>query len=336
MNREHVFIIAEAGVNHNGSIDTAKMLIDVAALAKVDAVKFQSFKAEKIVTRAAEKTRYQKENLNTNESDQYSMLKKLELSVEQHLELIAYCKQKNVLFLSTPFDIESAKLLNSLNMNIFKVASGEITNLPLLRYIGSLGKEVILSTGMSTMAEIGQALDVLVDSGCPKENISVLHCNTEYPTPFEHVNLKAMESISNKFSCKVGYSDHTTGIEVPIAATALGAEVIEKHFTLDRNMDGPDHKASLIPEELVSMVQAIRNIEVSIGTGKKEPSQSEIHNLVSVRKSIVAKRKILEGEVFTDENLTTKRPASGLSPMEWDKVIGAKSTQDYEVDEIIK
>lgn len=328
-----VFIIAEAGVNHNGSIELAKRLIDVAVEAGVDAVKFQTFKASELVLKNAQKASYQKEHTSECES-QYKMLKKLELSEEDHLELIEYCNQKGIMFLSTAFDLKSINLLNQLDMKFFKVPSGEITNIPYLKAIGKLGKKVILSTGMSNLEEIEQAVNVLKESG--SDRISVLHCNTEYPTPMEDVNLKAMLTIRDKFQTPVGYSDHTLGIEVPIAAVAMGATIIEKHFTLDHQMEGPDHKASLEPQELKQMVKAIRNIEKAMGDGIKKVSKSEIKNTDVVRKSIVASMFIKKGDVFSEQNLTTKRPGIGLSPLKWNEVIGTKATRDYEKDELIK
>ncbi len=335
MANQHVFIIAEAGVNHNGSIELARKLIDVAVAAKVDAIKFQTFKAENIATKEAKKTEYQNLNFESTESDQLGMLKKLELSDKDHLELIEYCNQKGILFLSTPFDLESADFLRNLGISIFKIASGEITNLPLLEKIGSFRQKVIMSSGMSTINEIQQAIKILTDAGTDLANITILHCNTEYPTPFEDVNLKAMKSIEQECKCPIGYSDHTLGIEVPIAATALGATVIEKHFTLDRSMEGPDHSSSLEPSELISMVCAIRNISKSIGTGEKTPTKSEIKNLALVRKSLVAKRFIEKGTLFSEENLTVKRPGTGISPMRYHELIGTPASKNFEADELI-
>jgi N,N'-diacetyllegionaminate synthase len=329
-----VFIIAEAGVNHNGSIDLAKKLIDVASSAGADAVKFQTFKAENLVTKYANKTNYQK-NLTYQNESQFDMLKKLELSKEMHLELINYSKTKDIKFLSSPFDHESIDLLNKLDLEIFKIPSGEITNLPYLRHIGKLNKKIILSTGMSNMHEIRSALDILINSGTKKNNIIILHANTEYPTPMEDVNLKAMLTIGKELDIKFGYSDHTLGIEVDIAAVAMGACCIEKHFTLDCNMEGPDHKASLEPDQLREMVRAIRNIEIALGDGIKKPSQSEIPNIEIVRKSIVAKTTIKKGDVLNESNLAIKRPGGGLSSMHWDKVINTKAKRDYQEDELI-
>jgi len=331
---DKVFIIAEAGVNHNGSIALARKLIDVASEAGADAVKFQTFKAEKVVSKNAPKAAYQKKTTDPTES-QFEMIKKLELDVNAHKELMTYCKQKHIMFLSTPFDHASIELLNNLGLEIFKIPSGEITNLPYLRHIGSLKKRVIMSTGMADIGEIEDALDVLITAGTPKENITILHANTMYPTPMEDVNLRAMQTIACTFGCDVGYSDHTLGIEVPIAAVAMGAKVIEKHFTLDKTMEGPDHKASLEPDELKAMVQAIRNIEKALGTGIKKPSPSERPNIEVARKSIVAARPIKKGELFTEENLTIKRPGNGISPMRWDEIIGTEAQKDYKVDELI-
>ena len=330
-----VFIIAEAGVNHNGSIELAKKLIDVAVDAGVDAVKFQTFKAEKLVSKNAQKAQYQKENIGDSDNSQFNMLKKLELDADTHNELIGYCNTKNIMFLSTPFDHDSIDMLNDLKLPIFKIPSGEITNLPYLRHIASLKKEVILSTGMADMGEIEDALDVLVEAGTKKENITVLHANTMYPTPMEDVNLKAMQTIGNTFDVAFGYSDHTLGIEVDIAAIAMGASCIEKHFTLDKTMKGPDHKASLEPQELKAMVEAIRNIEVALGSSVKKPSKSEKPNMEVVRKSIVANSTIKKGEIFTEDNLTIKRPGTGISPMRWDEIVGTVSQKNYEDDELI-
>ncbi len=332
MNR--TFIIAEAGVNHNGSLDLAKKLVDVAVEAGADAVKFQTFKADKLVSKSAQKADYQKRTTQSGES-QYAMIKRLELDEEAHQALISYCASKNILFLSTPFDHDSIELLHGLGMPIFKIPSGEITNLPYLRHIGGLGKEVILSTGMSSLGEIEDALKVLVHAGVPKEKITVLHATTEYPCPMEDVNLLAMRTIGAAFGVRVGYSDHTQGIEVPIAAVALGASVIEKHFTLDRNMDGPDHKASLEPSELIAMVRAIRQVTCAMGDGIKHPSQSEIKNIAVARKSIVASCTIKAGELFSPQNISVKRPGNGMSPMRWDEVIGTAALKDYQADDLI-
>ncbi len=329
-----VFIIAEAGVNHNGSLDLAKKMVEAAADAGADAVKFQTFKAEKLVAKMAQKASYQLKTTDASESQQ-EMLKKLEIDKEAHLELLQESRNRGIMFLSTPFDHESIELLDELGLKIFKIPSGEITNLPYLHHIGSLRKQVILSTGMADLGEIEDALDVLTSAGTPLDKITVLHANTMYPTPMEDVNLKAMRTIGFAFGCKVGYSDHTLGIEVPIAAAAIGATVIEKHFTLDRTMKGPDHKASLEPHELAMMVKSIRNIEKALGTGIKKPSPSEMPNMKVARKSIVASRDIKAGEILTEDNLTVKRPGNGISPMEWEKVIGTKARRDYKKDDLI-
>jgi N,N'-diacetyllegionaminate synthase len=330
----HTTIIAEAGVNHNGNIETAKKLIDAAADAKADYVKFQTFKAEKLVTKSAAKAKYQQKNAG-NDEGQLNMLKKLELSEQDHVELIDYCHSKNIKFLSTAFDADSVSLLKKLGINIGKIPSGEITNLPYLRLVAQSFSELIASTGMATMEEIAAAINVITKAGFDKKNITVLHCNTEYPTPMKDVNLFAMHDIKKQFEVKIGYSDHTLGIEVPIAAVALGAAVIEKHFTLDRKMKGPDHAASLEPTELKAMVDAIRNIEAALGDGIKKPSSSEIKNKAVARKSIVAANKINKGDTLTEENLTVKRPGNGISPMQWDDVIGKKASRDFEEDELI-
>ena len=329
-----VFIIAEAGVNHNGSIDLARRLIDEASNSGADAVKFQTFKAENLVTKNSKKAEYQKKTTDKNES-QFDMIKKLELDIDAHKELISYCQSKKIIFLSSPFDQDSVELLNDLGLGIFKIPSGEITNLPYLRSIGRLNKNVILSTGMSDMGEIEDALDILVDMGTKKENIIVLHANTMYPTPMEDVNLKAMATIGAAFDISYGYSDHTVGIEIDIAAVAMGASCIEKHFTLDKSMEGPDHKASLEPNEFKAMVKAIRNIEVALGSGIKKPSKSELPNMKAARKSIVAKTKIKQGDILSDNNLTIKRPGNGISPMRLDEIVGTKSAKDYIEEELI-
>jgi len=329
------FIIAEAGVNHNGSLELAKRLVDVAVEAGADAIKFQTFKAEEVISKSAKKADYQIKTTGSKES-QLELVKKLELTYNDFETLYYYCKEKGIIFMSTPFDIESARFLKDLGLEIFKIPSGEITNYLLLHEIGSYGKEVILSTGMADLGEIEDALDVLIEAGTPREKIIVLHCNTEYPTPYEDVNLRAMLTIKDAFKVKVGYSDHTLDIEIPIAAVALGAKVIEKHFTLDKHLPGPDHKASLEPEKLKKMVKAIRNVEKALGTGIKKPSQSELKNLPIVRKSIVARKKIRSGEIFSEENLAVKRPGTGISPMRWKEVIGRRASRDFEKDEIIE
>lgn len=331
---KHVFIIAEAGVNHNGSLDLAKKLIDVAVLAGADAVKFQTFKAVNLVSSSAPKADYQKKTTGGNES-QLEMIKKLELDVTAHKELMAYCLEKSILFLSTPFDHDSIELLDELGLEVFKIPSGEITNLPYLRHIGRLDKKIVLSTGMSNLGEIEAAINVLTEAGSKRNNITLLHANTEYPTPMSDVNLNAMKTIGRAFSLAYGYSDHTNGIEVPIAAVAMGATVIEKHFTLDKTMEGPDHIASLGPEELVEMVRAVRNIEQALGSSVKQPSPSETKNIVVARKSLVARSNIKQGELFTEQNMTVKRPGSGISPMRWDEVIGTPAQKDYKEDELI-
>jgi len=334
---KRVTVIAEAGVNHNGDINLAKQLIDVAAEAGVDFVKFQTFSADKLVSKNAKKAEYQKENTKDGDESQYQMLKNLELSFSNHYELIEYCKSKAVNFFSTAFDLESLKFLADLGITMVKIPSGEITNLPYLKLASELFDEIIISTGMSTIDDIKGALNVFVANGIPLSKITILHCNTEYPTPMADVNLKAMLHIENIFNTKIGYSDHTLGIEVPIAAVALGAVVIEKHFTLDRNLPGPDHLASLEPKELKDMVSAIRNIELAIdGSGIKEPSQSERKNMKIARKSIVAKKEISKGEFFSEFNLDVKRPGEGISPMLWDEVIGKIATKNYSKDDLIE
>jgi N,N'-diacetyllegionaminate synthase len=331
----HTTIIAEAGVNHNGNLDLAKQLVDIAAEAGADLVKFQTFKANRVVTQNALKAEYQ---LNTASKDQsqFEMLNQLELTEAMHVSLIAYCKKKKIGFFSTAFDIQSLNYLNKLGLDRFKIPSGEITNLPYLRHIGSFGKPLILSTGMSTLHEIENALKVLEETSVLRKNITVLHCNTEYPTPMEDVNLKAMCTIREALGVQVGYSDHTLGTEVAIAAVTLGATVIEKHFTLDRNLKGPDHKASLEPTELKNMVSSIRNIEKALGSNIKQPSQSELKNKYIVRKSLVAIQPIRAGEFFTKENIAPKRPGTGVSPMLWDRVIGQVANRSYMIDELIE
>ncbi len=331
---DRVLIIAEAGVNHNGSIQLAKKLIDKAVFSGADAVKFQTFKAKNVLSKNAPKADYQKQTTNLRES-QFDMIKRLELDERAHQELIAYCKKANIMFLSTPFDLDSVDLLNELGLQIFKIPSGEITNLPYLRRIGSLCKEVILSTGMSDLEEIGEAIKILTNAGTLKENITVLHANTMYPTPMEDVNLRAILTIQNKFDVAVGYSDHTLGIEVDIAAVAMGATVIEKHFTIDKTMDGPDHKSSIDPEELKAMVSSIRNIEKALGSSIKKPSKSEKPNISMARKSIVARKSIKKGELFTEKNITIKRPGIGISPMKWDTILGKVAERDYQIDDLL-
>lgn len=329
-------IIAEAGVNHNGSLELAKQLVASAAAAGADLVKFQSFLTSKIITRHAPKAQYQKDTTGTEES-QYEMIRKLELSRADHTALIEECRRHGIGFFSTAFDPESFDMLSELGcLNLIKIPSGELTNLPLLRYMTRLGKPVLLSTGMANLGEIEAAIEVIEAEGTPRNLITILHCTTEYPTPMEDVNLRAMVSMKQAFGVQVGYSDHTPGIEVPIAAVALGATVIEKHFTLDRNLPGPDHKASLEPHELRAMVDGIRNIERALGDGIKRPSSSELKNKPIARKSVVASRDIKVGELFSTENLGTKRPGTGISPMRWDEVIGRHAPRDFATDELIE
>ena len=328
-------VIAEAGVNHNGDIETALKMVDAAADAGADFVKFQTFKVENVISRFAPKAPYQKATTSESES-QLEMVRRYQLDADAHKRLMDRCRCKKISFLSSPFDLGSIDLLNDLGLEIFKIPSGEITNLPYLQKLGALRKKLILSTGMADLGEISDALEVLIYAGTDKQNITVLHCNTEYPTPFEDVNLSAMLTIRDRFDVKVGYSDHTPGIEVPIAAVALGACVIEKHFTLDRNMPGPDHQASIEPGELEAMIRAIRNIEKALGNCEKKPSGSELKNISIARKSIVAAKPIEKGELFTEQNITTKRPATGVSPMRWDEVIGQTATRAFGEDEVIE
>jgi N,N'-diacetyllegionaminate synthase len=326
---DKVIIIAEAGVNHNGDIQVAKKLIDVAVNAGVDYVKFQTFKADSLVSKSAKKAEYQNKNINDGDDSQYAMLKNLELSHENHLELMSYCSERNVQFFSTAFDVEGVNYLNDLGLSFFKIPSGEITNYPYLKAVAQCGKPVIMSTGMCSEFEIKQAIDVLVKFGLKKEAISILHCNTEYPTPMKDVNLKAMLAIQKTFGVPIGYSDHTLGIEVPIAAVALGATIIEKHFTLDRTLPGPDHLASLEPAELKDMVNAIRNIELAMsGDGEKKPSESETKNIAIARKSIHINKNLSKGHTITDEDIISLRPGDGISPMEWETIIGKKLNAD--------
>lgn len=326
-------IIAEAGVNHNGSIELAKQMIEEAARAGADYIKFQTFKPEKLVSKYAQKADYQKKTTGSQES-QLQMLEKLALSYDDFVELKKYCEQIGIGFLSTPFDEDSIRFLDRLDMDFWKIPSGEITNYPYLVQIAQTGRDIVLSTGMCEMDEIADAMKVLEENGAG--NISLLHCNTEYPTPYEDVNLLAMNQMREVFNKQVGYSDHTVGIEVPIAAVALGAEIIEKHFTLDKNMEGPDHKASLEPLELSQMICSIRHIEKSLGNGNKKRTASEQHNVVAVRKSIVAKCEIHKGELFTEKNLTVKRPSNGISPMKWNEIIGTRAKRDFLEDELIE
>jgi N,N'-diacetyllegionaminate synthase len=333
---DKTIIIAEAGVNHNGDFELAKKLIDAAAEAKADYVKFQTFIAENVISKNAEKADYQIENTGNKIETQLEMVKKLELTPKMHDDLIEHCNQYDIKFLSTAFDLDSIDLLSKYKLGLFKIPSGEITNLPYLEKIAKGNYPFfVMSTGMATMDEVGEALDVLIKNGVNKSKITILHCNTEYPTPMEDVNLIAMNSIKERFGVNIGYSDHTLGIEIPIAAVALGATVIEKHFTLDRKMSGPDHRASLEPDELKQMVASIRNIEVALGDGIKIPSKSESKNIVIARKSIVASKDIKKGDTFNTDNLTVKRPGSGISPMKWYEVLGTVSERDYEADDII-
>lgn len=329
-----VLIIAEAGVNHNGDINLAKKLIDAAVDAKVDIVKFQTFIAENVISKHAQKAEYQKESTGDNES-QLDMVKKLQLSFNDFVELKKYCEQKGIVFLSTAFDLDSVDFLKSLNMGLWKIPSGEITNLPYLKKIGTYNEKVIFSTGMSTLGDIENAIDVLIKAGTQKNNITVLHCNTEYPTPMKDVNLKAMLTIKNAFHVNVGYSDHTLGIEIPIAAVALGATVIEKHFTLDKNMEGPDHRASLEPDELKQMVASIRNIELALGTGTKLPSESEQKNTEIARKSLHLAHDLKSGHILSENDLTVKRPGNGINPMLINEIIGCKLKTDVVKDSIL-
>ena len=329
----HIFIIAEAGDNHNGNLELAFQLVDKAAQAGADCVKFQTFVTEEVISKRAEKAEYQKESTGADES-QYEMVKKLELTFDNFRQLQQYAKEKGLMFLSTPFDIPSVDFLNSIDIPCFKIPSGEITNLPYLIRIAQTGRDIILSTGMAEIEEIEAAVKALRENGAGE--ISLLHCNTEYPTPMEDVNLRAMLTLKEKFSVRVGYSDHTKGIEVPIAAAAMGAEIIEKHFTLDHNMEGPDHKASLEPDELKAMVEGIRKNKKALGNGIKTASRSEKKNMDIARKSIVARRKIAKGETLTEDNLAVKRPGNGISPMKWYEILGTKAVRDFEEDEMIE
>ena len=325
-------IIAEAGVNHNGSLEMAKKLVDKAKECGADIVKFQTARLDSLVTKSANMADYQKKNIGVEES-QKDMLKKLLLNYEEFIELADYCKQVGIMFLSTPFDIESINFLNRLQ-SIWKIPSGEITNYPYLVEIGKTGKKVILSTGMAEMYEIAEAIKVLKENGT--KDIIVMHCTTEYPAPLKDVNLRVLNTMREEFGYPVGYSDHTQGIEVDLAAVALGAEIIEKHFTLDRNLPGPDHKASLEPNELKAMVEGVRNIEIALGTTTKMPSEAEIKNRLVARKSIVARKTIRKGEFLTTENITTKRPGTGINPMKWSIVLGTRAIRDFEEDELIE
>ena len=328
-------IIAEAGVNHNGDLNLAKRLVDAAVEAGADLVKFQTFKASRLVTKKADKADYQLSTSSKGQS-QFEMLNQLELTEQMHESLIDYCKKRNIGFFSSAFDIKSLDYLNKLGLNRFKIPSGEINNIPYLRHIGSFGKPLILSTGMATLNEIGDALKILEKTAVSRKNIAILHCNTEYPTPIIDVNLKAMCVIRDKFDVAVGYSDHTLGIEISIAAVALGATVIEKHLTLNRSFQGPDHKSSLEPNEFKKMVKSIRNIEMALGDGIKQPSPNELKNRLTTRKSLVAIKAIKAGEIFTEDNITTKRPGTGISPILWDKIIGQTAKKDFAADELIE
>ena len=333
--RERVLIIAEAGVNHNGDVSMAERMVDAAAAAGADFVKFQTFKAERLLRVDAQKAEYQKRGGDAGES-QYAMIRRLELDEPAHRRLLARCRERGIGFLSTPFDADSARMLAEMGVEYMKVPSGEAVNLPLLRAIAALGRPVILSTGMCDLAEVRQALDALVAAGAPPESVTVLHCNTEYPTPFEDVNLRAMQAMAEALGVAVGYSDHTPGIEIPVAAVALGATVVEKHFTLDRSLPGPDHAASLEPGELAAMVRAIRNVERALGDGVKRASPSELKNRSVARRSIVAARDIRAGEVLAPEMLAAKRPGDGVSPMRWDEVVGSTAVRDFARDEPIE
>ena len=330
-----VVIIAEAGVNHNGDIAKAKALVDVAASSGADFVKFQTFTADDLVTKSAPKAEYQVKNDGISET-QYAMLKGLELTHEMHIKLLEHCNYRGIKFLSTGFDIKTVNYLSSLQLPLIKIPSGEITNLEYLRHVGSLGREVILSTGMANLGDIELAIKALEDSGTPKDNVTVLHCTTNYPTPMSEVNLRAMCAIRQAFQVRVGYSDHTAGIEVSVAAVALGARVIEKHFTLDKTLPGPDHLASLEPDELKQLVDCVRNIEHAMGDGIKAPTEVEKKNMLIARKSLVAANKINSGDVFTQENITAKRPGTGISPMRLDDVLGRTASRTFEENELIE
>jgi N,N'-diacetyllegionaminate synthase len=330
----NVFVIAEAGVNHNGKLDLALKMVEVAAKCKANAIKFQTFKAQNLVTQNAPRAEYQKIN-QPGEKNQFEMLKKLELSFDEHIIVKKYCDQLNIEFMSTPFDEECAEFLNKIGMSRFKIPSGEITNYPLLKKIASFKKEIILSTGMSTIDEIKDAVDALLRNGSNLNQITVLHCSTDYPADLKDIHLNAIKQIKSIINSKIGYSDHTLGIEVSLAAVALGATVIEKHFTLDKNMNGPDHRCSLDQFELENLIKSIRNISLSLGDEIKKPSDKELLNRSIARKSLVAKSSIKKDEIFTEANLTTKRPGTGISPMNWEKIIGTKALRDYLEDEII-
>jgi len=334
-NDNRVFIIAEAGVNHNGCLELAKKMVGCASDAGVDAVKFQTFNTEELVCEKAPKAEYQKRATGKEES-QFTMLKNLELSLGDHKAIINLCKEQGIIFISSPFDCKSIEMLASLDVDIYKIPSGEITNFPYLRKIGKLNKKIIMSTGMADMKEVKDALYILMDNGTAKDNISLLHCNTDYPTAMKDVNLRIMQTIKSELDVVVGISDHSLGVEVPIAAVALGARIVEKHFTLDKNMEGPDHKASLDPVELKNMVASIRNTEEALGEFAKILTASELENKSLVRKSIVASQPIKQGQMFTEENITVKRPENGLSPMLWDEVLGMEAKKDFNRDEVIE
>lgn len=336
MKPEHILIIAEAGVNHNGSIEMAKQLIDKAAWAGADMIKFQTFKPESLVSKQAVMADYQVRNSGYEDDfSQLTMLRKLELTADANRELQAYCKTRNIRFFSTAFDLDSIEFLATLKLGMWKIPSGEVTDLPFLRRIGRTKEPVILSTGMCEMEDIENAITALVEAGTPRKSITLLHCNTEYPTPFKDANLRVMKTMSGHFGLPVGFSDHTEGYEATIAAAALGAKVIEKHFTLDRNLPGPDQKASLEPDELKAMITAIRHVEESLGDIIKHVTPSEAHNRTAARKSIVAATRIKKGQTFSEKNLTTKRPGYGMSPMCWDQIMGQKASKDYEPDDVI-
>ena len=328
-------IIAEAGVNHNGSLKIAKNLIDIASSAGADIVKFQTFKTEDIVIKEAKKANYQSKNTSTDET-QYQMLKNLDLSYEEFAILKLYCDEKDIEFLSTAFDFDSLDFLVNLGIKRIKIPSGEITNLPYLRKASTYSLPIILSTGLSNLEEVGEAINIIIQSGLDKNNITILHCTSDYPAPLESVNLNAMKTIEKEFGVRIGYSDHTNNLEVAVAAVSLGASVIEKHFTISKDNIGPDHKASLEPMELEQMISSIRNIEIAMGSKEKKPSESELQNLDVIRRSIVAKKVIKRGDLLTVHNIMTKRPGSGVSPMHWDQMIGTEATRDYEKDEFIE
>lgn len=333
---EKTIIIAEAGVNHNGDMALARQLVDAAADAGADYVKFQTFRTEDLVSKNTALAEYQKKNIGRDNGDQFDMLKKLELTETDHFELMDYCRKRGISFLSTAFDLESLKFLHSLRLDYWKIPSGEITNYPYLKTIAEYGGKVIMSTGMCAISDISDAIDVLTRYGLKREDISLLHCNTEYPTPLQDVNLNAMVEMRREFDLATGYSDHTKGIEVPIAAVALGATIIEKHFTLDRNMYGPDHAASLEPDELKTMVTFVRNVEKALGSASKIITESERKNIRIARKSIVAAVNISEGDTFSEQNLCVKRPGTGISPMRWEQVIGRKAKRNFMPDEQIE